>query len=229
VKITKITLENFKAFQKLEFCPNANFSVIIGENNIGKSTLFEAILLWEKCYDELITKDRSSFYNVSSSTYRYIPFQELHFLRVYKDTDLFYKSPHKNKITLELNLDGINYSLCFEISKPSSVNDAYLRFKPLFQSRFKEFASALKTKRIKLDDAIFVYQTKPISNISSREPFMNKGQILRKIATGSSHEILRNKIIQNNNKNIEDLESTLSSVLEKKSSVFTQKYCQKRF
>lgn len=39
--IEKLELENFKAFKKLEYTCNENFNVIVGENNIGKSTLFE--------------------------------------------------------------------------------------------------------------------------------------------------------------------------------------------
>lgn len=40
--IKQIKISNFKSFKEIKFDCNANFNVIIGENNIGKSTLFEA-------------------------------------------------------------------------------------------------------------------------------------------------------------------------------------------
>ena len=46
MKICNIKIENFKAFNEVEIPINPNFNMIIGENNIGKSTLFEAIHLW---------------------------------------------------------------------------------------------------------------------------------------------------------------------------------------
>ncbi|MDJ0901467.1 MAG: AAA family ATPase [Xenococcus sp. MO_188.B8] len=62
LSIKKIKLKNLKNFELLEFEPNKNFNIIIGENNIGKSTIFEAIQLWERCYDFSIKADGRSFY-----------------------------------------------------------------------------------------------------------------------------------------------------------------------
>lgn len=54
--ISKITLKDFKAYaDTVTIEVNKQFNVIIGENNIGKSTIFEALLLWKKCYDETLT------------------------------------------------------------------------------------------------------------------------------------------------------------------------------
>ena len=45
--LKKITLTNFKTYKKLEYNCNNKFNIIIGENNIGKSTLYDALLLYE--------------------------------------------------------------------------------------------------------------------------------------------------------------------------------------
>ena len=77
--------------------------------------------------------------------------------------------------------------------------------------QFKKFANHLKTKQIKLDDAIFLYQTNPIARVLAQEPFMNKGQIRKKIMRGKSQEVLRSKILLHNN--LTKLESQVSDVL----------------
>jgi hypothetical protein len=54
----------------------------MSKNNIGKSTIFEAILLWEKCYNLLITSNKKQFYKASGSLSQYLSFQDLDFLRI---------------------------------------------------------------------------------------------------------------------------------------------------
>ena len=63
--INKIKVDNFKGFNSLEFSPNKDFSIIIGENNSGKSSIFEAIQLWKRCYDLSIKADDKGFYKTS--------------------------------------------------------------------------------------------------------------------------------------------------------------------
>ncbi len=48
--LKKIILTNFKTYKKLEFNCNNKFNIIIGENNIEKSTLYDALLLWNLAY-----------------------------------------------------------------------------------------------------------------------------------------------------------------------------------
>ncbi|MBL0287462.1 MAG: AAA family ATPase [Bacteroidetes bacterium] len=44
--ITKITINNFKKLENISF-PLSQSVVIIGPNNSGKSTIFQALCLWE--------------------------------------------------------------------------------------------------------------------------------------------------------------------------------------
>ena len=76
--IKKITIKNFKSIESLEVVCNENFNVIIGENNIGKTTIFEAILLWKICDDSNIKKDKKQFYAMTKN----IPFRDMDFLHV---------------------------------------------------------------------------------------------------------------------------------------------------
>lgn len=43
MKITDITIENYKSVKQLTFKPNLGLNVIIGENSVGKSNVFDAI------------------------------------------------------------------------------------------------------------------------------------------------------------------------------------------
>lgn len=210
--IKEIKIKNFKSFKKLSFDTNRKFNVIIGENNIGKSTVFEAILLWKNCYDRIVNSKKTGFYKIDGVS-NYIPFGELSFLRLINDTDLFFEAPNKCEICLIISHNNIDYSLAFEISKPKVINNSYYRFLTKNYNQFQNFASLLHSLRIKLNEALFIYQTKPISNILSKEPFMNSGQVLKKISIGKSHEVLRNKIVLKKGAEKEQFEERISKVL----------------
>ncbi|WP_273429742.1 ATP-dependent endonuclease [Chitinibacter tainanensis] len=222
LRISEITLRNFKAFKKISIHPNHDFNIIIGENSTGKSTIFEAIQLWEKCYRNYILSSRKGFYKLSQSTSRYVNYQDLDFLRIANDEDLFHdpKDPELGKcaeLTIALTNDADapqTWSLGFTVTCPTSIENAFYRVQPIDYDQFVEFAASFCQPGKFLDEAIFIYQTRPISGVSQFEPYYNEAQIKKKIKTGHSHEVLRNKIISKRN-SLVDLERRLSEIIEK--------------
>lgn len=198
LSIKKIKIKNFKSFESLEFEPNKNFNIIIGENNIGKSTIFEAVQLWKRCYDFSIKADERSFYKSSAKGRSlYLPFSDLYFLRITHDKELFNTSSHTAIISITICDVNKEFHLGFEIVKPSSISNAYYKVRASDESQFNEYAEYLNQQKIKLSKAIFIYQTRPVANVLAYEPIMNVGQISKKIKIGKSQEVLRNKIVTN--------------------------------
>lgn len=211
--IKEIKIKNFKSFKEITFQSNPKFNVLIGENNIGKSTIFEALLLWEHTFKKIINSKKNAFLKADGKN-SYISFSELSFLRLINDTDLFYESPNISRITLIICVDVTKtFSLTFEIGKPKSISNSYIRFQTINHKEFENFSIYMKSKKVSLDKVLFIYQTKPVSNILSREPFMNKGQILKKISLGKSGEVLRNKILNKKGNKRQSIESQISNVL----------------
>lgn len=210
--IEKLKITNFKSFKEISFECNKNFNVIIGENNIGKSTLFEALLLWEHTFKKIITS-KNTFFKADGAN-SYVSFSEISFIRLINDTDLFFESPNICKIALTICTDtGTKFTLAFEISKPKSIKNSYLRFRTINHKEFENFSAYLKAERIALDKVFFIYQTKPVSSILNKEPFMNKGQILKKISLGKSGEVLRNKIVNKKGNHRQSIERQIANVL----------------
>lgn len=211
--ISKILIKNFKCIPELSIYPNESFNIIVGENNQGKTTIFEALQTWYRCYQLYIRNNRIDFYQGNNL---YLPYKDLNFLRLSKDTDLFNSAPNEALIGLTIkdqNLAGdeVTFDLQFKINRPQSISNAYLRILKNVNSQFVRFAAHLKSKHIKLDDAIFLYQTNPIAQVLAQEPFMNEGQVRKKIMRGKSQEVLRSKILLHNN--LTNLETQVSNVL----------------
>lgn len=223
LRIGKITLKNFKAFKNISITPNADFNIIIGENGAGKSSVFEAIHLWEKCYSTYILASRKGFYKVKTSTNRYVNYQELDFLRITSDEDLFHDPKDQElgkcaEITLTLKNEEVanqSWNLGFKVTCPVSIENAFFRVQPIDEAQFTGFAEAFCAEDGKfLDEAIFIYQTRPVAGVHQYEPYYNEAQIKRKIQKGLSHEVLRNKIISKR-RSIIELEKSVSDILGK--------------
>lgn len=221
MRIKSIQLKDFKTYEKISINCDSSFNVIIGPNNIGKSTIIEAILLWEECL-KLFIQGRNNKKLYIGTKDRYLGFSNLYFLRISNDSDLFFSNKKSTSVCLNLENGDDNYSLKFNIGKPESIKDSY--FKVNYKnscSDFEKLSSFLNQENLNYTNIFYTYQTKPISQIVKNEPFYNNGQILKKISLGKSHELIRNKILKSKTRNntvvtekFKYLETKLKNILE---------------
>lgn len=192
MRIKELIIENFKAFNNVKIECNENFNFIVGENNIGKSTILEAIQLWKAAYDRLIQKSGNKFYG--NKTPCYLPIDNLIFLRISEVDDLFHNLGANIKITLIISHELEEFNLQIELEKPDKI-DSYFRVKYNFDS-FNQFGSKVSELGMNLRNVIFINKTIPVFKALKNEPFYNKAQMLKKIALGKSNEVIRNKILR---------------------------------
>ena len=214
MRICGIKIENFKAFEIVNFECNENFNFIVGENNIGKSTLLEVILLWKSSFDKLIQTNGKNFYG--QHTPCYLGFDNLFFLRLRNDNDIFNKSWKKKlSITISFKHEDVIYPLKITLEKPGSISNSYFRIKYNIEP-FDLFKEKVLELNLNLRDVIFVYHTRPIFHSIKNEPFYNNAQLLKKISLGKSHEVIRNKILKSEKSDTKfnALESRLNNVFD---------------
>jgi AAA15 family ATPase/GTPase len=214
MRIIEIEIENFKAIKILKISCNENLNIIIGENNIGKSTIFEAIQLWKLAYDVLINASGKNFYK--AGTTKYLSFEQLFFLRVTTLNDVFFdESKNSLLITLKLKHGEKQFDLRIKIERPKNL-ESYLRVK-YEGSDFLLFSDEIRGLGLNLSNAIFLYQTCPIFQSIKNEPFFNNAQLMKKISLGKSFETLRNKILKGDpsDRKFEKLQERLKRVFGK--------------
>ena len=122
--LTRICIKNFKGIKDTTVNCETDYNVFIGENNVGKTTIFEAIHLWKRCYDLNVKKKNDGFYASAKN----ILFKNLETIRVTHDRDIFSLDLPKNElecnITLTFKIDNDSFDLGFIISKPTSIDEA---------------------------------------------------------------------------------------------------------
>lgn len=216
MRIKEIVIDNFKAYKTVSFDCNQEFNFIVGENNIGKSTLLEAIQLWKVSFDNLIQVNGRQFYGNSSPCY--LAFDKLFFLRLRNDTDIFNEHWKKElSITIIFNHLDIDYPLKITLEKPG-IRNSYFRVKYDI-TPFNEFKDIIIGLGLNLREAIFVYQTRPIFHSIKNEPFYNNAQLLKKISLGKSHEVIRNKILKS-----EKTDSKFQAIEDRLNNIFNSKF-----
>ena len=213
--VEKITLINFKAFKKVVFNCNSNFNIIIGENNIGKSTIFDSLLLWKLAYTKLIQSNKKDFYKKNDRNSMNLNFTQFQTFRLIDANDLFFNPKIHASIELSIKDNENNiYNLEIRLNTPE-IKNSYIRFTNGHkEDEFKRFAEYCKGKNINLHNAIQIHLTKPISTVLKEEQFLNKAQIQKKTFLGFSLEVLRNKILATyENRKFDYLEEKLFKIL----------------
>lgn len=215
MRIAKIYIKNFKRISILEYYCNSEFNFVVGENNIGKSTIFEAIHLWKVAYSELVTSKGDKFYSMNS--HRYLNFSDLFFLRIRNDNEIF--NDPKNKeivIGLEIINGDDKYYLEVTLDKPL-IQNTYFRIK-IHDEEYIKFAEKVKSLGLSLSNSIFIFQTHPIFYSLKNEPFLNNAQLIKKISLGRSHEVIRNKILKSggSENKFTNIEKHINNILQAK-------------
>lgn len=200
--ISKLKIKNFKCFDDVEINFDSNFNLIIGENNSGKSTIFDALRLWQLAFQKFL-KDRtnnqqSSFY---ASQFYSFTIDDISFLRILDFKNLFKNNSKKDfEISLTIS-DGLsevilpilflkttkgqvlNFQLCkLPIQRPSVSQKLSELFKIPLGSDFKELF-------------LFTY-INPIFLLPNKEPQYSKGFILNKLHKAKANEIIRNLLFK---------------------------------
>ena len=225
MKINSLTLKHFKTYKEVKINCNQDFNIIIGPNTIGKSTIIESILLWQACFKLFINDRKSNKFYIGTKD-KYLSFKDLYFIRMTNDRDIFNSSHKIATIKLEIEINNEVLDLGFNISKPETIKDAYFKINYRDSSvGFKRLTEILIEKGILLQDFIFIYQTKPISQIIKDEPFYNQAQIIKKISLAKSYELIRNKIFRTRNEEnapinwFNTLENKIEKILGEKFSI----------
>lgn len=196
--ISKLKIKNFKCFDEVEVNFDPNFNLIIGENNSGKSTIFDALRLWQFAFQKFL-KDRtnnqqSSFY---ASQFFSFTIDDISFLRIIDFKSLFKNNAKKDfeiSITISNGTDNVNLPILFLKTTKGQVLNFQLCKVPNKRPEVSKTVSELLNIPLGSDFKelfLFTY-INPIFLLPNKEPQYSKGYILNKLHKARANEIIRN-------------------------------------
>lgn len=196
--ISKLKIKNFKCFDEVEIEFDPNFNLIIGENNSGKSTIFDSLRLWQLAFKEFL-KDRTNNQQSSFRVTQNFSFtiDDIAFLRIIDFYNLFKnKSQKKFEITLTISINNEDVSL--PIIFISTTKGKVLNFELCKQPNLRLNVSQKISELLQIplgsdfkELFLFTY-INPLFLLPNKEPKYSKGYILNKIHEAKASEIIRN-------------------------------------
>ena len=195
--ISKINIKNFKSFKDVTVTLNPDLNIFVGVNNAGKTTILEAIALWQECFEKIIHKaaknnNKGRVYKkddfiLGTSDSRYFPFDDLNSVRSPNFEDIFYQKDLRNIICLDFTLQNAeleSIQINFNI-KGVSLNyviDSWVDDIQKFNTFFKNLPTPFN-----------IFYASPVATILQTENFVTEPQIRSQILHRSSATVLRNR------------------------------------
>lgn len=197
--IDNIKIENFKILRNSTFHFNEHFNLIIGSNNSGKSTMMEALRLWQLAFSKFL-KDRTNNKESSfrANTYFSFTIDDIEFLRVQTFKSLFYNGDISKKIVISVTLANKGKYVELPITFTLTTEALNLRFELCMQdgSRLKASDDLLnlvnKKKGASLKNTLLISYIAPLFNLPTKELLYSKGYITQLIQESKSNEVIRN-------------------------------------
>ncbi|GBU07776.1 chromosome segregation protein SMC [Bacteroidales bacterium] len=191
--IHKLILRNFKKIRDEEFLFD-NFNLVVGANNSGKSSVLQALAIWQYCVDQfrLSRKKGGGGIQLVLPNFTALPLPEFNLLWTDK-TDREYKNEsgtEKKRLQyILISIDvywkdaaGVEQNFCVEMryQAPQSVY-------AIPREGWKEFAS--KDESCMLPQIVYV---PPFSGLEPHEKWMDDGNIRESVGKAQPGSILRN-------------------------------------
>jgi len=126
--IKSIKIKNFKCFDEQEVYFDSSYNLIIGENNSGKSTLFEALRLWQLAIQQFYTartqKKSNNLGFYKRYNYRALEIKNLAFLRIQNIKDVFNNQdiPFSINICFSNGNETASVPISFKLTSRNSLN-----------------------------------------------------------------------------------------------------------
>jgi len=216
MKLIKFKIENFKKFKNVEFNFDKKLNILTGYNNSGKTTVLEALSLWNECYKKLIHKvnAKDSKLNIQKGQFRlgfapstwhsYFEYSDIVSIRTTGYHDIFYNldSSYILLTAIFTNKDNESVEISFRLEKVSGMN--YKIFLNNWRDFDYQYFNTFFENPLNPINTIFI---SPIASIFAKEQFQTNPVIKDKIIKMSSSEVMRNRIY--------NLDETQFSLLKK--------------
>ncbi len=220
--IKEFYIDNFRGYRKFKINSNKDLNLLTGLNNCGKTTILEAISLWNEIFDYLIVKAlkadnklniRAGDYRFSNKRGNYFDYRKFNSVRTYGYKDIFYNLNSSNNITLEALIklnDDNEIKIGFIIESANGSNySVYLKNHDTFD--FRTFNNSFD----ELPSAIGCYFSSPVATLPFNEEFVTEPKIREGIKTRQSVLFFRNRLFKlyNSTATFQVFKTKLSNIL----------------
>jgi predicted ATP-dependent endonuclease of OLD family len=197
--IHKFQIKNFKSIKDITLYFNKDLNILTGVNNSGKTTVLEALALWNECFYKLLNRAKRGVkgryeagdYVLGPSNNKYFNFDDINSVRSPNFEDMFRNLDKKNKIILSATIEnefGDSIKIAFKIG--DSGGKYLIELDGFGNFDFNKFNKFFKS----FPEPTEVFYASPVAAIKGVENFVTEPQIKDSIRKRESSEVIRNRI-----------------------------------
>jgi AAA15 family ATPase/GTPase len=216
---SEIYIDNFKTFRKVKVNLNKELNVFTGTNNAGKTTILEALALWNECFRHLIVKAKKadSKNNIRLGDFRlghknnnYIDYRSITSVRTSRYEDIFYDMNVNRPIVISVKIKGDSFELNIPIKIKSANGGNYL----IYVDDHDSFDFETFNSQLDLPTPFSAIYASPVAALVSDETYVTHPQVNQHILSRRSFLVLRNRIAKmKSNHNYQAFENDISYIL----------------
>lgn len=212
--IKRIELKNFKVHKHSIIDFNQNLSIVTGENNTGKTSLLEAFLIFEECYNFTKGQIKSSksdyvkrgILNVNDYVFVIDFLSQFKSVRSKDYHEVFYQNSKKITISIVFKLGSEDLEVTFNIEK--GRNGTVYKIIPKISDNNLQRLNQLN----KIDFFTFI-KSSPISSILQNEFFLPPMQIQEEVSKGNNLNVMRNRLNTINPQVLHNIQNQIALIL----------------
>ena len=219
--IKQLYINNFRGFRNFKINTNKDLNIITGINNSGKTTILEAISLWNEIFNNLIIKAqkgqtltsiRRGDFRFGKKNQNYIDYRQINSVRSFGYKDVFYNLNIKStiNITALIALPGNDEIEIGFMIKEANGNNYNVFLKDHDKFDFRKFNDSF----INLPNSICCFFSSPVATVSSYEEFAITPKINEGIKARQSFLYFRNRIFNlQKGDEFDDFKNKLSEII----------------
>ncbi len=219
--IKELYINNFRGYRNFKIKTNRDTNVLTGINNSGKTTILEAVSLWNEIFNNLIvvaqkghtaTGIRQGDYRFGKKNQNYFDYREINSVRSFGYKDVFYNLNTREVITIRVKIhlsedDDIQIGF---IMKEANGNNYNVHLENHDRFDFRKFNDSFNN----LPNSIACFFSSPVATVSSYEEFSITPKINEGIKIRQSFLYFRNRLYNlYSADNFDDFKNILSKIL----------------
>ncbi|WP_418609431.1 ATP-dependent nuclease [Pseudoalteromonas sp. US3C1013] len=216
---SEIYIDNFKTLRKVRIKLNKELNVFTGTNNAGKTTILEALALWNECFRTLIVKAKKADkqnkihlgdFRLGKKNNNYIDHRSITSVRTSRYEDIFYEMDKNNQIVISVKLIGQDFELVIPIRIRQANGGNYL----IYIDNHDNFDFETFNSNLSLPTPFSAIYASPVAALVSDEKYVTPPQVIQQILSRKSFLVLRNRIAKlQNSQNFSSFENDVSYIL----------------